>query len=365
MGVAGFLMIRSLSSFDITAIAPHPYWKVPVQIGFGAACALAMIAMRSAVDMIAPTSGPFALVYPTVLIATLFGHLLAGAVAYVVCFFWAWYFVLGPVGSFTLDDPSDPARVVINGLATLVIIGFAEIFRRAVQSGNATRDEAIARRELLMEELDHRTKNNFMMVSSLLAIQQRESGNPQVAEALEQASSRVHMFAKAYENLSETRGEGYPVEMRDYINDVIERVRLAGFDGQVDFTVSADTGVLPRQTAVSIGIFINEAVTNCSKYAFPDGRAGNIDVSFTMNEEAWRLVVADDGVGSGPDTGSDTTPALALRPDTDGRRNGRGAVLMAALAQQVRAQHTINASAHGTRVEVVHCGTGPAVNLRG
>lgn len=333
------LVIKSLSNFDVTGMASGAKRKLGVQIAFGLVCALSMIALRSVLDMMAPTAGPFALVYPTVLIATLFGHRLSGLVAYVVCFVWAWWFVLKPVNSFAFEDASDPARVAINAASALIVIALAEIFRKAVQDGNAERDSEIERRTVLMEELDHRTKNNFMMVSSLLAIQKSDLESQEAIDALEQASSRVHMFGKAYENLSETKGEGYPVEMREFLQDVIERVRAGGFDDNIEFSVSSSTGMLPRQTAVVIGIFVNEAITNCSKYAFPDGRVGQINVDFVIEDSDWQLVVADNGVGSN---------ALGVG------KPGRGAILMAALAKQVNAEHQVSSTSEGTRVLVQH-----------
>lgn len=337
-------MKKSLSSFDVTRLASSAWQKFLIQIVFGVVCATAMIALRSGLDTIAPTSGPFALIYPTVLISTLFGRQLAGLISYVICFIWAWWFVLDPIGTFALDDPSDPARVTINAASALIVVFLAETFRKAVQQGNDERDREIERRAILMEELDHRTKNNFAMVSSLLAVQKHDLESPEAIDALEQASMRVHMFAKAYENLSESSGEGYPVEMRTYLEDVIKRVRIGGFGDQVNISVTSPMCTLPRQTAVTIGLFVNEAVTNCAKYAFPNGRSGQIDVEFARDQSGWLLIITDNGLGS----------AAITR-----KKGGRGAVLMAALANQVDAQHQILTSPHGTRVEVRHSAGNP------
>jgi hypothetical protein len=110
------------------------------------------------IDIIAPTAGPFALVYPTVLLGTLYGHWRGGLVALVTSFGWAWYFVLPTSRSFHFAVLTDPSRVAINALCALIVLVFAETFRRAVDHAVADRDREIARGMMLLDEIEHRTK---------------------------------------------------------------------------------------------------------------------------------------------------------------------------------------------------------------
>ncbi|MCO6186506.1 sensor histidine kinase [Rhizobium sp. L1K21] len=335
--------MRRLTRLDISRRLNTPAAKAVSQVLFGVACALIMMAVRSLLDYFAPTSGPFALVYPAVLIATLFGHWLGGLSAFTISFVWAWWFVLPTVGSFHFEIPTDPPRVLINASAAFVIIIFAEAFRRAVQENAAARDLEIARRAMLMQELEHRTKNNFAMVAALLEMQKRGLEDEEVIAALNQAIGRVHAFATAYSVIipHETAdNEHFPVNMRQYLHDIVSPLASASFSENVAVSLDAEKGDLPHRVAVAIGLFVNEALTNCAKYAFPDGRAGKVCIAFSAGQDKWQLTVSDDGVGH----------------DTHARekRNSIGTSLMKAFAVQAEAEY-----------EVLTAETGHSVRLSG
>lgn len=246
-----------LAGFDVPRRFTAPGVRAVAQCLFGLGCTLAMIGLRSMLDVWAATAGPFAFVYPTVLIATLYGHWKAGIVTYLSSFLWAWYFVLPTVHGFEFEVATDPARVAINAAAVLVLLVFAEAFRRAVATAITQRDEQIDRASMLQQELEHRTKNNFALAASLLEMQKRREQHPAVISALEQAIARIHSFSSAYANLALRQGEGAVVAMQDYLADVVDRVTQGAFLDNVQ--VEVDTGTeevaIPREVAVAIGLF--------------------------------------------------------------------------------------------------------------
>lgn len=331
--------MKRLANFDVSRRLQSGWAQRVAQVVFGLGCTLAMIGLRSMFDVWAATAGPFALVYPTVLIATLYGHALAGGVAYLASFAYAWYYVLPTQASFTFEVPTDPSRVFINGLAVLVVLLLAETFRRAVNAAVADRDAEIARRELLRQELEHRTKNNFALAASLLELQKRRESDEKVAAALDQAIQRIHSFASAYANLAMTQGEGGMVGMASYLLEIVDRVTRGAFHDAVEVDVEVADCALPREVAVAIGLFVNEALTNSAKYAFPDGRAGQVKVRFGGDSENWTLAIGDDGVGhaSGPVTA----------------QGGVGARLLEAFAQQAQAQYEIEVGEEGRKLRLV------------
>lgn len=328
--------MHRLASLDVSARFTSPTAKLGAEALFGLGCALAMIGLRGVVDIFAPTSGPFAMVYPTVLIATLFGHWRGGLVAYLVSFFYAWGFVLHPTGGFTFTAPSDASRVAINAVSAAVVMILAETFRRAVRHTAMARDAEIERRGMLLDELEHRTKNNFALVASLLELQRRRSGDPAVADALQQATRRVHTFARAYANLAHSQGEGSSVEMAHYLDEVVGRLIDGAFDDSVTIATRIQPCVLPRQVAVAIGLFVNEALTNCAKYAFHEGQPGRVDVEFACDGKSWSLTVTDDGMG-----------AMASGPAGMGKGTGMGSGLMQAFARQAMAESREVPREHG------------------
>lgn len=329
--------MQRLAQFDVSRQFVSRKGKLAAQLLFGVFCATAMIGLRSLFDLWAPESGPFALIYPTILLATLYGHWRAGLAAFIGSFLWAWYFVLPVPHSFYFSNPTDPARVMLNALCALVLIVFAEAFRRAAHSTVEQIRDAADRRLTLLAELEHRTKNNFALVASMLEIQKRRLGNPDLHGPLDDAAGRVRTFADAYSSLAMEQAQDRNVAMKSYLEILLDRIERAAVPGHVRLSREIDDIALSRETAVAIGLYVNEAVSNCLKYAFPHDRSGNITVYFTAFDGDWRLSVEDDGVG------------VDAVVSTDG---GLGTSLMAAFAQQAGATHDAGPALHGFRSEM-------------
>ena len=339
--------MQRLAQFDITRQFLSRPARLAAQLVFGLVCAGAMIGLRASFDLFAPTSGPFALIYPTVLLATLYGHWRAGITTLLVTFAWAWYFVLPAPASFTFADPTDPARVLLNGICCLIVIFFAEVFRKAARSTMDQIQKAADRRLALLAELEHRTKINFALVASMLEIQKRRTGNEALHRPLDDAVGRVRTFADAYSNLDIEQAEDRDVSMRSYLDIMLDRLEKAAFPEHVSLYREIEDVELQRETAVAIGLYLNEAISNCLKYAFPGDRKGTIGVYFHAVDGKWRLSVEDDGVG--PEALTDVT-------------GGLGTSLMIAFARQAEAEHHAAPLAAGFRTTLSNEITEPAVS---
>ena len=330
--------MQRLAQFDVSRQFLTAPGKIGAQVVFGILCAGTMVGARELWDIWFPVSGPFALVYPTVLLATLYGHWRAGLVSFLICFGWAWWFVLPAQGSFYFENPSDPARVALNAAACLVVLTFAEAFRRAAHQTVEQIREAADRRLTLLAEIEHRTKNNFALVASLLEIQKRRLARPELEAPLDDAVGRVRTFADAYSNLAMEHNDGGEVSMQLYLNQLLDRIEKAALPTSVKVFREIDDCHLTREVAVAIGLYVNEAISNCAKYAFPDERPGTIAVVFNVLPQGWRLAIEDDGIG------------LDAAPGSGG---GLGSSLMTAFADQAGGSHTAGPSIRGYRTEMM------------
>ena len=152
--------------------------------------------------------------------------------------------------------------------------------------------------EALLRDTNHRVGNSLATVSSLLGLQLMRTSSTEVRDALEAARARVHAVASAHRRLR--------------LGDDLETVSAAEFLGAVlDDLEDTATGAkavtlkgdfapveIGARDATTIGILVGELVTNALKHAFPDGRAGSIEVSFKRDgADIPTLRVADDGVG--------------------------------------------------------------------
>lgn len=329
--------MHRLANFDVSRQFLTRKGKLVAQLTFGAMCGGAMIGLRSLIDIWAPTSGPFALIYPTVLLATLYGHWRAGLVALATTFLWAWYYVLPASRSLVFSDPTDPARVALNAVCALVVLTFAEAFRRAAHSTVEQIRESADRRLTLLADLEHRTKNNFALVASMLEIQKRRIPHRELHGPLDDAVGRVRTFADAYSALAMEQADTADVAMKPYLEQLLSRIEAAAVPPNVRLFRELEPLMLPRESAVAIGLYLNEGVVNACKYAFPEGRSGTIAVFFHVRDGAWRLTIEDDGVGN---------------EATSTNSGGLGSNLLKAFAQQAGATHHAGPVLNGFRTEM-------------
>lgn len=188
-----------------------------------------------------------------------------------------------------------------------------------------------------LAELEHRTKNNFALVASMLEIQKGRLTDESLHGPLEDAAGRVRTFADAYSILDLEHAEEMTVAMKPYIEVLLDRIERAAVPRNIILYREIENLTVPRETAAAIGLYLNEAISNALKYAFPSGAGGSIGVYFNVDGDNWQLFVEDDGVGD------------AAIKDVAG---GLGSRLMAAFASQARAEHISGATEKGYRTEL-------------
>jgi two-component sensor histidine kinase len=162
---------------------------------------------------------------------------------------------------------------------------------------------------LLLEELEHRTKNDLQMIASVLTLQANSSSNNEVNAALRSAIGRIQVVARAHERL-QRREPTSLVHVDAYLQDLCQGLgELLRDVRPIAVRVDAERMELPTSVAVHLGLLTNELVTNAFKYAFPNGRGGTIQVGLSVSDgTSAQLSVVDDGIGcpDGPPQGLGT-----------------------------------------------------------
>jgi two-component sensor histidine kinase len=316
-------MVMRLTRLDVPELA-KPLPPVVSQVAFGIFCSAAAILLRMLTDIWLPGAGPFALTIPLVLIATLFGHWVAGVICQTIVAIHAWYYVLPIQGSFDFEDPADGPRVIVNVVAGYFVVALAELFRRAVR-------QALSEREALLLELQHRVKNSFMSVASVLRLQMRNAKDSATQAALQSAIGRVESYARAYSFLYHRHERGNVVNMRAYLKELCAALEAASSSGDIVFKCDAADTHIHRDRAIVIGLLVNEVSTNSFKHAFA-GKPGEIRVNFTEAPKEYLLNIADNGRGIG-----------------EGKREGGlGLQLIDVLVQQADGRVEIDSGESGT-----------------
>lgn len=218
------------------------------------------------------------------------------------------------------------------GIATDV----SERRERELQLAAALRDK-----EVLLKEVYHRVKNNLQVVSSLLRLQARELREGLARDALSESVGRVRAMALVHEKLYQSGGLE-TVALDGYIGQLCRHIADSG--GLQRRRITLETNVDPTahvglDTAVPLGLLLNELVLNCLKHAWPEGEGGTISVSLEREPGGgMELTVADDGGG------------LSGEFDPVGA-TGLGYKLVHALAGQLRGEVRIDGDG-GARIRV-------------
>ncbi len=179
------------------------------------------------------------------------------------------------------------------------VIGIVGIGRDITERKKALQEiqRQLEEKEIILKEVNHRIKNNFATVESLLMLQSDSAESPEVVSALKDAIARVRSMRVLYEKLLVS--DDYDnISLRDYLTSLVESI-IATFPGHEKIHLStsmADFEVSSR-TLFNLGIIINELLTNCMKYAFKGRDKGLIQVNLERKESRVKLVVQDDGIG--------------------------------------------------------------------
>ncbi len=185
------------------------------------------------------------------------------------------------------------------GIAALLGLFAFSFYKNAAsrKTANALLMAKNAENELLLKEIHHRVKNNLEVVSSLLALQSAQVDDPGIKDAMQEGQNRVQSIGIVHQKLYQ--GENLAaVEMKDYFVNLSESILDSfGADDRVTIECAMNQLELDIDTAVPLGLIVNELLTNALKYAFPDGRKGRIEIKLEKKDDILSLKIADDGIG--------------------------------------------------------------------
>lgn len=275
-------LVRSLPKKKMSALAAYAGSTLLVGISF-------FIRWRLREDW---QNYPFLLFIPAIFLSALLFDRATGLYATALSSGLAAYFFIEPIDSLAVNAgtraPFSVFVLIASGLAFLT-----ELLRHALHRIA----ESEERTDTLLRELAHRTKNDFMMLSSIARLQARDQ--PEAFRAAFDAfGERILAMAKVHDQL-QRRESQVVVDARQYLEALCGNVSgLVSGTRPVSIQIAAEPVELTMDNAVPIGLIVNELVTNALKYAFPEGQGGTIDVGFKMADPGTaEIMVRDNGVG--------------------------------------------------------------------
>lgn len=210
-----------------------------------------------------------------------------------------------------------PVEILLSPLTTNEGVLVSAAIRDVTRAKNIEHQirTSLKEKETLLQEIHHRVKNNLQIVASLLSLQSGYIRDPQTLIQFQESQGRVHSMALIHEKLYQSEDLAC-IDLADYIHSLV---------GMLLQTYSTNPNVLLEErlqpvsvsidTAVPIGLLVNELVSNALKYAFPNGRTGRLCIMLDRLPSTGQISirVEDDGPGLEPNFQFEQANTLGLR----------------------------------------------------
>ena len=240
-----------------------------------------------------------------------------------------------------LKDESNIRKYLWCIIAILSILGgFIFLLFKKLKSNHTLIVKQKNDLEYINKEVHHRVKNNLQVISSLLDIQSQSNVDEKVKEVLQESKLRVQSMAFIHQNLYEDEGMNL-VDMKNYIQNLIDHLYTTFHKNseRINIETNVSPVLLNMDIVVSVGMIINELVTNSLKYAFLNKKEGTIKVHLSERNHFITFIVEDNGQGLPPQLDVFTIKSFGYK-------------MIRAFVQKLKAQMTIESDA-GTKISIV------------
>src|SRR3712207_4642188 len=152
------------------------------------------------------------------------------------------------------------------------------------------KEKALNDKRLVSREIDHRIKNSLMLVSSVLAMQQRSAVSPEAKAALVQAADRVGTIGRIHDQLHRS-ATADSVEFGSYLKALAADLMASLSRNDADLAVEAESLDLAADRAAPLGLIAAELLMNALKHAKRDQGRSHLGLSFRRNGGSLELVI--------------------------------------------------------------------------
>jgi two-component sensor histidine kinase len=206
------------------------------------------------------------------------------------------------------------------------------IMSRKLHENQTALERSIAEKNVLLQEIHHRVKNNLNVVVSLLHLQADQVENHrQAKEVLNSSCDRIYSMALVHEKLyhSETFSQ---INLEAYIQSISDQLfSIYGENKAIEKTIRAKNIFIDLTVAMPCGLILNELITNSLLHAFPNQTSGRIEISVEEQSDGnLTLTYSDNGIG------------IQQQPDYSEQRTTLGLSLIHILSQQIGAKVELN-----------------------
>ena len=194
--------------------------------------------------------------------------------------------------------------------------GFQGIARDITEKTIATNKlkTSIKEKDILLQEIHHRVKNNMQIISSLLNLQIKYVKDDEAIDVLKESQNRVKSMAMIHEKLYQSN-DFTRINLTEYIESLVNGLFYSySIDKEeISSIINVDNLRLNIETAVPCGLIINELVSNSLKHGFPNGENGEVYISLKFIDDKYELIIGDNGIGFPSNIDFKKTDSLGLQ----------------------------------------------------
>ena len=202
-------------------------------------------------------------------------------------------------------------------------------------------EKSLLEKETLLKEIHHRVKNNLQIINGLLEKQGYKTDNLAFKELIKESQNRIYSMVLIHQNLYQTENID-EVDIASYLKMMVDNIKNTHQyeDEEIILKSDVDSIMLNIDTAIPLGLIINELLSNAYKYAFKNRNKGQIDLVLKKQDNGLLLIVKDDGIGL--PAGFDLEKSKTL-----------GMTLVKGLVRQIGGKLTHKSSQNGSSFEVL------------
>ncbi len=202
---------------------------------------------------------------------------------------------------------------------TAILIGNSYIIKKnwVTKQEVAQLKTQLEQKNMLLKEVHHRVKNNLQTVSSLLSIQSRGVDDENTKKLLKNSQRRVLTMAMIHEMLYKKDEHVELVPLAPYLQELSESL-IASSNAKNSLDINLELNIpdvnLKVDTIISLGLIVNEIITNSIKYAFNPKEKGIIYLKIEQyTEYTYQLNIGDNGIGFSKENSEKPSNSMGLK----------------------------------------------------
>lgn len=207
----------------------------------------------------------------------------------------AWDYLMKPINDIsilkhTIDKAFERAFLIKENR------DYQEHLEELVSLKTESLKKLLKEKEILLKELHHRVKNNLNLILSLFELSGKHKENEEFNEYFMKIQNRIYSIALIHKLLYKSQ-EISKINFERYVNDLIINLKKSLDIKNINFNVTAEEHEIDLDKIKTLGIILNELITNSIKHAFPGDKEGIININFKKTDLVYELTIEDNGIG--------------------------------------------------------------------